>query len=556
MTYNKKQHTLPHRVIRIETLEDRTMLSTVSIFAQGELGEENMNLLIDNVNVQSWENVSTVGDVFTFETDETVSADQIRIEFTNDLYQPENDIDRNLIVDRIEIDGEVFQTEAPAVFSTGAWDNNQGAIVSGYGKGETLHANGYFQYGVSDDTLNHIEFAGRTWSVVNGSTTTDNLFIDNDGGNDLLTMRGTDGALAISTQVEIFGDSRYELTLDAFRDFFGGEIGGDGPWASVGVNYYSVDSELIKQDRVDINSATSNSTVYEFDAVDEAETAFLWIWIAGFEQGVDIPINVRAIDWQSIDDLDDFEPPTASFNDLTFNQRGETIINFGVRFVDNQRLDQISQGAITVTGPNGFTETPPIAIGAPDNTDSNQLLVFFVTAPNSEWTNADNGIYTVTLNDEAVSDAAGNFAAGTVLGEITVNITPPPVDTTPPVVEVVGSIVGSVITEPPQGGRGTDIEFTVNYTDDQRLGEIELDRILVEGPNGYSEFTRGIAGFPIEGGRSEVTYTALPADGVWSSNENGVYTIRLLDETVADFQGNFAPGGVLATFEVRLDTIG
>ena len=49
----------------------------------------------------------------TFETDQNISADQIRIEFTNDLFDAATGLDRNLFVDRIVIDGETFQTEAP-----------------------------------------------------------------------------------------------------------------------------------------------------------------------------------------------------------------------------------------------------------------------------------------------------------------------------------------------------------------------------------------------------------------------------------------------------------
>ena len=49
------------------------------------------------------------------------------------------------MIDRIEIDGVVFETESPSVFSTGTWNNADGT-APGFGRGESLHSNGYFQY--------------------------------------------------------------------------------------------------------------------------------------------------------------------------------------------------------------------------------------------------------------------------------------------------------------------------------------------------------------------------------------------------------------------------
>ena len=130
--------------LQLEALESRMMLSSVQIFASGDLGGEQFDLQIDGQTVQQF-TVSQEPSVFEFQTDQTISADQVRIQFTNDFFDPANGIDSNLVVDAIEIDGTRFETESPTVFSTGTFTDADG-IVDGFGRGETLHTNGFFQF--------------------------------------------------------------------------------------------------------------------------------------------------------------------------------------------------------------------------------------------------------------------------------------------------------------------------------------------------------------------------------------------------------------------------
>ena len=53
--------------------------------------------------------------------------------------------DANLNVDWIEIDGTRFQTDDSSVYSNATWTSVDG-IQPGFGRGETLHVNGFFQY--------------------------------------------------------------------------------------------------------------------------------------------------------------------------------------------------------------------------------------------------------------------------------------------------------------------------------------------------------------------------------------------------------------------------
>lgn len=137
--------------LNCEPLETRMMLSYVEIFAAGTTSDEQIDLQIDGATVATF---SELGDgansrnfnSFVYDSGGSpIAADRIRIAFTNDLYQPENNIDRNVRIDKIVIDGQTFETEDASVFSTGTWNNADG-ITLGFRESEFLHANGYLQF--------------------------------------------------------------------------------------------------------------------------------------------------------------------------------------------------------------------------------------------------------------------------------------------------------------------------------------------------------------------------------------------------------------------------
>ena len=135
--------------LNVEQLEPRMMLSTVQVFASGTEGTEQFELQINGSVAETFEiglGTDILNDqVFTFETAETVTAGDIRIEFINDFFDPATGTDSNLIVDAIAIDGVRFETEADDVFSTGTFLSADG-IQPGFRNSEILHANGFFQF--------------------------------------------------------------------------------------------------------------------------------------------------------------------------------------------------------------------------------------------------------------------------------------------------------------------------------------------------------------------------------------------------------------------------
>lgn len=170
------------RRLAIESLgQRRTLASDLTIYAAGEVGSESMQLIIDGHAAKNWSNVG--GEPwarqflpFTFHSPESINIDQFRIAFTNDDLV-NGTLDRNLYVDKIMLDGVVYQTESPTVFSTGTWLPTDG-IQPGYRRSEVLHADGYFQYATGLGSLVEIYAAGTSGQenmslVIEGSTAND-----------------------------------------------------------------------------------------------------------------------------------------------------------------------------------------------------------------------------------------------------------------------------------------------------------------------------------------------------------------------------------------------
>ena len=138
---------------------------SITVYALGQTGTEQMELQIDGEVVQQWSNVG--GDLstgtfeaFTYENTQPVTADRIRVAFTND--QISNGSDRNLVIDRVEIDGVAYQTEEKSTFSTGSWSVDTGAVVPGFRRDQWLHTNGFFQFADQNATTIEVDAFGTT----------------------------------------------------------------------------------------------------------------------------------------------------------------------------------------------------------------------------------------------------------------------------------------------------------------------------------------------------------------------------------------------------------
>ncbi len=180
--------------------------SVVNVRASGDLGGEAFDLQINGNTVASY-TASTVFSMFSFRAAQTVAADQIRIVFKNDQFDAARGIDSNLNVDWIEVDGARIQTEDASVYSTGTYVND--SISPGFGRGQTLHSNGYFQYGgTANSNPSTIQFSS------------DNLIVNENVGAAIVTVVRS-GALDQTSTINYRVPGGFAIESEDYRSVSG-----------------------------------------------------------------------------------------------------------------------------------------------------------------------------------------------------------------------------------------------------------------------------------------------------------------------------------------------
>jgi hypothetical protein len=145
---------LADKTVSVTTTDNDTTIP-IQIFAAGVTGEEQMQLLVSSVVVATWNNIAgnpNLRNFLTYNyTHPTVTTlDQVRVAFSNEG-NTAGGLDRNLVVDAIMFNGQRYETEAAATYSTGSYDSVTGC-APGNKQIETLHCFGpggaaaYFQY--------------------------------------------------------------------------------------------------------------------------------------------------------------------------------------------------------------------------------------------------------------------------------------------------------------------------------------------------------------------------------------------------------------------------
>jgi glucose/arabinose dehydrogenase len=249
--------------------------SRITIRAAGQTGQEQMRLLIDNNVVATWDNVGgnpnqQVFQTFQYTANQFVTADRIRIEFSNDLFDPANNLDRNLTVQGMTLDGVEYRTDSPTVLSTGTWRSETQDIRPGFFAAQTLHANGYFAF--SSNTTNqssqilvvasgseggeqmNLRINGeivRSWLVDQGANT---------GNFQVYGYRADSNVTADQIQVEFVGDRFIPGVFDANLRVDRIEVDGieyqtespnvfsNGTWIGDGLSFGFAESEFLSSD--------------------------------------------------------------------------------------------------------------------------------------------------------------------------------------------------------------------------------------------------------------------------------------------------------------------
>ena len=117
--------------------------SQVLVRAHGTSGAEQVALRINGDEVSRW-TVSTSPDDYIFTTDTEIEIGSVEVAFVND-----NGVERDLIVDHIDVGGIILESEDPSTTSTGTFLSGEGCRERS-SISETLHCRGSFSYDVPD----------------------------------------------------------------------------------------------------------------------------------------------------------------------------------------------------------------------------------------------------------------------------------------------------------------------------------------------------------------------------------------------------------------------
>jgi hypothetical protein len=110
--------------------------------AAGDTGLELIELQIDQAPVATFA-LSTSFEDYAYVHHVPIALERVRVAFVNDGYNPP--LDLNATIDWLALDGTLHQTEDPAVFSVGAWDDAS-LCGPGFKQLQTLSCDGYFQF--------------------------------------------------------------------------------------------------------------------------------------------------------------------------------------------------------------------------------------------------------------------------------------------------------------------------------------------------------------------------------------------------------------------------
>ena len=418
----------------VEHLEQRQLLSTVVIEAAGTTGEELISVTADNVEVLN-ETVSQDGSTFTFEVDDALSVSDLRLNFLNDLFEP-GVTDRNLTIESVTFNGENFDLNASNVFSTGTWTRADG-VVSGFGRGNTLHANGFIEIQVQDLAPGEIQFNGETWHV-SRSVSADELTID--FTNNELVISPDGEALSVSREVEIEPGSLVSLQVNAWRNYIqsGPTVAEAG--AGAGIDFFDDSGNKIEvtdingspfqdSDSFELNqNAASPDTVTRNQSVDilvpeNAATAFLWVWVDEFPEGTVAPLRLTDLRLETLVGDTDTEAPTVDLPaaGTQFNigsPFSESVAFFGPLVLrDNVALPEISASDVTIEliNPNG------IAIPAAELQVTQVFRSTILLIPQFDTTNPDliPGEYFLRVSgNDTVADLSGNLLGEVISGPL------------------------------------------------------------------------------------------------------------------------------------------
>ncbi|MEO0530725.1 MAG: PA14 domain-containing protein, partial [Planctomycetota bacterium] len=212
----------------------RNPKSTAVVYAVGRTDSELGEVRIDGGTAWSF---ATGGgnynrrefEPYPFVFPKQVSIDDFQVAFVNDG-RDENDRDRNLRIDAVELDGTRWEAEAITTFSTGTWRRGIG-VDAGFTQDERLHANGFFSFNQDPADAGTLSLAETQYTVNEEDGFVDVEFVRTASRGtvtiDYTTVNGTavagqdfaerSGTLVIEDG-DLSGTVRVPITNDSFQE--------------------------------------------------------------------------------------------------------------------------------------------------------------------------------------------------------------------------------------------------------------------------------------------------------------------------------------------------
>ena len=141
----------------------------LTIRVRGTTGDEIVQVRNGNQVLEEF-TASTNWEVVEFDIDPSVSLNDLSVGFVNNQHEP---VDRNLLVDWVQLGSDRRQAESPDVWSTGKWSSATGC-TNGPAASQTLNCAGFLHFG-GEPTASVIE------AHAVGATGTENLELLVDG---------------------------------------------------------------------------------------------------------------------------------------------------------------------------------------------------------------------------------------------------------------------------------------------------------------------------------------------------------------------------------------
>ncbi|MEM6451747.1 MAG: DUF4347 domain-containing protein [Cyanobacteria bacterium P01_D01_bin.105] len=203
-------------------------------------------------------------------------------------------------------------------------------------------------------------------------------------------------------------------------------------YSGFGINFLDASYNLLERlESGAINSASWQR--YNMSGAAPVGTEFIQVWSYHGGNNGSTFIDALELSTSGGEPPDvDTTPPTAQINVTDIVSEGDTSTEFTVTYSDNTALNpsSVDSNDVQVTGPNGFSQLATL-VAVDANADNSALTATYqIKAPGGSWNEADNGLYTVAIQANEVTDTSNN-AVTSIPTTFETNITSaPPTDET------------------------------------------------------------------------------------------------------------------------------